>query len=195
MKKFLTPIILSFFTGCTTHTAPTIHYSIAPKTSLQSSITISKSIKIGIPNSTGDYLTDSIHYKKSTGESGNYLYSAWDNPPIFTIGEALFSNLEHSRLFNVVIPYSSLGQTDYLLESTLMAFQHTIIDSDSSKGEIDISMRVIDLKNKKIIATKRFTIITSAHSNNALGGVAALQQGLERLNIQTYQWLEAILKD
>ena len=195
MKKYLPLIVLSLFTGCTTHTTPATQYSIAPKTQLQSPITIPKSIKIGTPNSSGNYLTDSIHYKKPNGESGNYLYSAWDNPPTVIVGEALFSNLEHSKLFNAVIPHSSLGQADYMLESTLIAFQHTIIDSDSSKGEIDISMRVIDLKHKKIIATKRFTIIASASSNNASGGVAALQQGLERLNIQTYQWIESILKD
>lgn len=195
MKNFLLLIVLFFFTGCATNTTPATHYTLLSKNPLQSSITIPKSIKIGMPNSTNDYLTDSIHYTKSNGESGDYLYSAWNNPPAIMIGEILFSSLEHSKLFDVVIPYSSLGQTDYLLESTLISFQHTIIDSDSSEGLIDISMRVIDLKNKKVISSRRFTIVVPAHSNNAQSGVIALQEGLEKLNIQIGQWLETTLKN
>jgi ABC-type uncharacterized transport system auxiliary subunit len=195
MKNNLLFLVALLFTGCVTHTAPSIHYSLTIKTPVQSITHIPKSIKIGAPSSSINYLTDSIHYTKPNGESGNYLYSVWDNPPVVTIGDSLFSTLEYSGLFNTAIPYSSLGQTDYLLESTLISFQHTIINSDSSEGLIDISMRVIDLKTKKIIATKRFVIATPSKSNNAIGGVASLQEGLKILNTQTLQWLEATLKD
>jgi len=195
MKKFLLLLILLLLTGCTTHTAPSTYYTLSSKAPRESPTHISKSIKIGMPNSTTQYMTDSMRYTKSNGESGAYLYSAWSNPPVAMIGETLFSTLERSTLFDVVIPYSSLGQTDYLLESTLISFQHTIIDTDTSNGLIDISMRIIDLKTKKIVPTKRFTITTPSRSNDASGGVVALDQGLETLSTQICEWLETALKN
>lgn len=195
MKTFLLLSVMLLLAGCSTHTTPTIRHILSIKAPIQSPIHIPKSIKIGMPSSTTHLVTDSIRYTQSNGESGAYLYSAWNNPPVIMVEESLFSTLERSALFTVVIPYSSLGQTDYLLESTLMSFQHTIIDADSSEGLIDISMRIIDLKTKKIIATRRFTIATPAKRNNAAGGVSALQEGLDTLNTQTRQWLETTLKD
>jgi len=195
MKKILLFLTVLLLTGCTTHTAPSIHYALTSKIPTQSPIRLHKSIKIGMPNSTTQFITDTICYTKTNGESGVYLYSAWNNPPITMIGESLFSTLEHSELFATVIPHSSLGQTDYLLESTLISFQHTIIDTDSSEGLIDISMRIIDLNTRTIISTKRFTIKTPAKSNNALGGVTALQVGLDSLNTQVRQWLEVTLNN
>lgn len=195
MKKFLLLSILLFLTGCATHTTPATRYALSSKAPIQSPTRIPKSIKIGMTSSTTGLVTDSIHYTKPNGESGAYLYSAWRNSPVIMIEEALFSTIEHSGLFAIVSPYSSLGQTDYLLESTLISFQHTIIDPDSSEGFIDISMRVIDLKTRTIVSTQRFTIISHAKSNNALGGIVALQEGIDSLNIQVRQWLETTLKN
>jgi cholesterol transport system auxiliary component len=196
MKKILPLIILALFSGCSIHTPAITEYSLfsaEPSGITPFSTSLPKSIKLNAPITLSSLATKSIHYSTSTQESGNYLYSAWSDTPSSMIENTLFLALQHSNLFATVTPSASWAKTDYILESNLAIFQHTIKEDGSSEGIIDITYRLIDLESKKVIATKHFCTTQPSVSNNAKGGVEALKKNIDKVNRQVIEWLSLTL--
>jgi cholesterol transport system auxiliary component len=195
MKKFLPFITLALFAGCSIHAPAISEYSLITTEIFKksSSITTPKSIRLNAPVTLSSLATKSIHYTSSSQESGSYLYSAWSDTPSSMIENSLFLTLQQSNLFSIVAPSASWAKTDYLLESNVAMFQHRINPDGSSDGVIDTTYRLVDTTTKKVVASKHFFLTQSSESNDAKGGVVALQKALQALNIQTLEWLQASL--
>jgi cholesterol transport system auxiliary component len=195
MKKILPALALALFAGCSIHAPAITEYSLISTESLNnlSSITTYKTIRLNAPVTLSSLATKSIYYTSSKQESGSYLYSIWSDTPSSMIENTLFLTLQQSNLFSIVAPSASWAKTDYLLESNIALFHHRINSNGTSDGVIDTSYRLVDTTTKKVIASKHFFLTQPAESNNAKGGVVALQKGLQVLNLQTLQWLEVTL--
>lgn len=171
------------YTLLSSRNTPDAHLPLTPKT-----------LNIAPPKALSSLNSKSILYLRNDTESGNYLYSRWSDTPAALIQRSLIHSLQNDNLFSSVSPTSSLSQSDWLVESDLDAFYHRFVE-DRSEGYIDITYRLINPKTKQIIASKRFTITTPAHSNDAIGGVDALKNALLELNIQCSAWLTTLIKE
>ena len=111
------------------------------------------------------------------------------------IDRALYSSLQNKQLFETLIPSTSSATADFILESDLNAFYHRFHNASNSEGIIDITYRLIDPKTKIAIASKRFIITEPSVSQDAQGGVNALNTVTQNLTQQCTQWLNTVLKE
>jgi cholesterol transport system auxiliary component len=143
--------------------------------------------------SIGSLSSKEIYYLRGTAQTGVYLYSRWADTPASMIDRSLISSLQNRRLFSSLLPATSSASADMTLESDLHAFYHRFHDDGTSEGYIDITYRLVESKNKKAIASKRFAITSPASSANATGGVNALSAATQQLCDESTLWLEMVL--
>jgi cholesterol transport system auxiliary component len=183
--------------GCSTTSPSTSEYTlVASKTTLQNTLAPQslKTLSVASSKPLSSLTGKSLIYLRENGESGPYLYSRWSDTPAILIQRTLIHSLQPAALFSSVIPASSLAQSDWTLESDLDGFHHRLSDHQS-EGLIDITYRIVENKTKRVIATKRFLIISPAPSMDALGGVNALKNATDELNSQCIAWLHATIKE
>lgn len=195
MKSFATSILILFLTsGCSFQTQSIKTFTVLSTISGSTfDSKIDKTLKIASPISPSSLSTKAIHYIRESNQAGNYLYSTWSDTPSSMIENTLFDQLQHNNLFKSIAPSVSLANSDYLLESNLLHFEHTIKNDGNSVGIIDITYRLIDNNTKKMIGTKRFIAVTPATSADAYGGVKALNQSLDLINADVATWLHSTL--
>lgn len=198
MKIFLSLFALFILSGCTTHTPNITEYSlntVHPSSAYIPTISSPKTLQLATTKTLPSLNSKSIFYLKTNQEIGSYLYSRWIDTPSAMIENIFTAELHKSALFSAVITASSHANSDYLLESNLHAFYHRIHNDQTSDGVIDITYRLIDTKSKITVATKQFTVIHPSQTNNAKGGVDALNNGLNTLNFQALQWLQSVIAE
>ncbi len=197
MQLFISTIFTALLMiGCSATTPSINEYTLlSPQMSTDSHPPLtSKTLNIAPPKALSSLSSKSILYLRNDTESGSYLYSRWSDTPAALIQRSLIQSLQNENLFSSVSPTSSLSQSDWIVESDLDAFYHRFVEN-ASEGYIDITYRLINPKTKQIIASKRFMITAPANSNDALGGVQALKNALQELNIQCSAWLTPLIKE
>ncbi|MDP1785489.1 MAG: ABC-type transport auxiliary lipoprotein family protein [Sulfuricurvum sp.] len=197
MKHVLISATLALvLAGCSTTTPAINEYTIIPLYSPQNPVSTptSLSLKLTQTKSIVSLASKELYYLRDSTQTGAYLYSRWSDTPASMIDRSLFSSLQNRHLFATLLPATSSAYADMTLESDLHAFYHRFKGENSSEGFIDITYRLIDFKNKKTIASKRFVITEPSKSANAAGGANALSVATHRLNQESTLWLETILK-
>lgn len=189
--------IISLFTGCSV-IRPAIHeYTILPSYTPMDNInpSVNGTLKLSSTRCIASLSSTQFYYLKETSHIDAYLYSKWADTPSSMIDRALTSSLQNQHLFETLIPSTSSASADLTLESDLNAFYHRFHNDASSEGLIDITYRLINPKTKTTIASKRFIITEPSPSEDAKGGVIALNNATHNLSLQCLSWLTLILKE
>lgn len=182
--------------GCS-GTAPAIkEYTILPSKAVHrpSVPLVNGSLRIAAAKTIPSLASKNIYYLRGRGEAGRYLYSRWSDTPASLIERSLTSSLQERGIFGILLSPTSTARSSYILESDLNAFYHRFHDDGTSEGYIDITYRLIESDNKKVIASKRFVITSPSLSADAKGGVTALTDATRRLCDESALWLEMHLK-
>ena len=189
--------IISLFTGCSGIRPATHEYTILPSYVPADEITFSvnSTLKIVSTRSIASLSSTQFYYLKEASSINAYLYSRWSDTPSSMIDRALISSLQNEHLFQTLLPSTSSATSDLVLESDLNAFYHRFHNDSSSDGFIDITYRLIDPKTKTTIASKRFIITEPSPSQDAKGGVIALNNATHNLSRQCISWLTLALKE
>ncbi len=198
MKTIFLAVISTFIaTGCSTIVPQVNEYSLNTRQSsapYNTSIASPKTLQYQGIKAPISLSSKAIVYTKKNQEIGRYLYSSWNDIPSSMIERSTLGMLEESHLFANVIPSYSKSNADYLLESDLNAFYHQILDNGASEGFVDITYRLIDVKSRQCIESKRFIVTQSSDTQDAKGGIKALKKSIDVLNMQIIQWLNAIIE-
>lgn len=193
---FLIFIFITIFGGCSSHTPAITHYTIAPsysKTQTKDPKS-SKALHLITTETLSSINTKAIRYTLPSHESGHYLYGKWSDTPSSMMNRYILSYLESQHLFHTLLSTSSHLQSDWILESELLTFEHRFYNNGPSQGEIDVFFRLINTKTKQPIATKRFTVAVASKSESLAGGVEALESALSTLSRELAEWLKLQLE-
>ncbi|MCX6062044.1 MAG: ABC-type transport auxiliary lipoprotein family protein [Campylobacterales bacterium] len=194
---FSTTLIAFILTGCSA-LRPSLHeYTILPSyvPHVTTTLPIKAALKLSSTRSIPSLVSTQLYYLKDTSHIDAYLYSRWSDSPSSMIDRSLYSSLQNRQLFTTLIPVTSKATADLILESDLNAFYHRFLNDSKSEGLIDITYRLIDLKTKTTLASKRFYITEPALSADAQGGVNALTKATHQLSENTIDWLETVGKE
>jgi cholesterol transport system auxiliary component len=185
------PLIIMM--GCSSVTTPAINvYTIYPPSDL-SKATIpqsSKILRLSATKAIPSLESKNLSYLRLDGESGNYLYTKWSDSPSLLIERSLNHALEEQAIFSSILSPASSASADFVLESDLHAFYHRFEAKEKSKGVIDITYRLINVKTKLPISSKRFYIAKEAPSEDAKGGIKALSDATQELSEQCSLWIK-----
>jgi cholesterol transport system auxiliary component len=195
LTLLITTIIL--FTGCTVIHPATHEYTILPSYTPASEVakSINGTLKLSSTRSITSLASMQFYYLKETSHIDAYLYSRWSDTPSSMIDRSLYSAMQNEQLFETLIPSTSSATADLVLESDLNAFYHRFHKDSNSEGLIDITYRLINPKTKITIASKRFIITKPSPSEDAKGGVIALNNATHDLSLQCISWLTLSLKE
>jgi len=198
MKYALISVItLLLLSGCSTRTPPVQEYTLtSPVQSAGAPVALTGRILAVAPVKSSPSLSSKdILYLRNGRETGAYLYARWSDTPSVMLTRAMMLALEERHLFASVVPLSSTGQPDWLLESDLHSFYHRFNSETQSEGVIDITYRLVDPKEKRIIAAKRFTVVTAAATPDSRGGVDALNAAATRIGDECIRWLNTLIQE
>jgi len=180
--------------GCATQPAPEItSYAVAISDtdgiSSGKQPVFSTILKVSIPESSSAIMSRDILYQGSDYALNAYAYSRWSDTPNKMLGNLFISTIRQSHIFKTVLPVSSRGKGDYILESTLYEFQQKIKTDNSSEARIKIMFDLINKKNGDVIASKVISSSEPARSVDVKGGVGALNKASNIIASKLNEWL------
>lgn len=109
-----------------------------------------------------------------------YAFSEWADSPPRMIEPLLIQAMEASGLFYAVIDTTSSIAADLRLEANLLVLQHEF-HTNPSQGRIVLRVQITDLHTYRVLATRLFETTVTAVSEDAYGGVYALNLALEQI--------------
>ncbi|MEA3491262.1 MAG: ABC-type transport auxiliary lipoprotein family protein [Campylobacterota bacterium] len=177
--------------GCSTKSDPMQTYNINPNlkfSKLPHSIYREKSVKVAYPINIKGRSGTSIYYAYNRLEDGVYQDSSWSSNSSQLLTSSIMLALEHGRVFKSVVDYTSLANTDYLLESEVYDFYHKL-RKDLSLSVVSIRFDLISTDNNILIKSKKFSYEIPTETVNAVGYVKATNIALERLSADLSRWL------
>ena len=189
MKNIVTTLTIIALLGCSK--LPSLDtYSIEVPTikSKQKAKYRNKTIKIAYPKSLKDTITQNMNFTYSSSERGSYQNSQWSNNLIKLIQGATIELLANSHIYKAVIPSTSTVREDYLLESTIYAFYHSL-KHNQSKAIVAIEYRLLDSTDNTLIKTKRFSYSEDTPTKDAKGYASATNRAMQRLGDDLLVWL------
>jgi len=185
----LTGILL--MSGCATKSSEMKTYGINPDlnfSKLPHSVYRDKSIKIAYPTNIKGKSSSSIYFSYSKIDEGKYQNAIWTSSNGQLLINSIIRSLEKGAVFKTVIDYTSLGNTDYLLESEVYDFYHKV-RKGVSLSVLSIRFDLIDTDYNRLVKSKRFTYEVPTQTVNALGYVKATNIAFDKMSLDLVRWL------
>ncbi len=147
-----------------------------------------KSVKIAYPTNIKGKSSSSIYFSYSKIDEGKYQNAIWTSSNGQLLINSIIRSLEKGGVFKTVIDYTSLGNTDYLLESEVYDFYHKV-RKGVSVSVLSIRFDLIDTDYNHLVKSKRFTYEVPTQTVDALGYVKATNIALDKMSLDLVKWL------
>ena len=149
----------------------------------------SKVLKVSIPKSSSAIMSRDILYQRKDFSLNAYAFSRWSDTPNRMLGDLFISSLRKSNVFRVVLPVTSRGKGDYVLESTLYEFQQHINANNTSEARIRVMFYLIKKNNGDVIASRELSDNIATRSVDVKGGIDALNKAANSIATKLNEWL------
>lgn len=194
MKSVLTVLLaLLLLGGCSLRPEakpPITYYYLQPEiealcTPLQSKKLLQLSFVDALPSLLGK----NIIYKKPDLKTGSYLYSKWNQSPRYAIMSSLYTALKEQQHYREIL-YNSRLESDLTLEIKVMQFEHRFTQTDDSYALVGLDAVLYDTQSRSVRSSRFFSSQTRAASNDAPGGVKAINDALGKVLSELLCWSE-----
>lgn len=137
-------------------------------------------IAVSMPRTRPGFDTTQIAYVEQSHELSYFAVNRWADTPSHMLGPLLAQALEQTGGFRAVVQTPSLVPADIRLDTELVRLQQ---DFGTSPSRVQLTLRaqLIDVRGKRVIATKLFDEAENAPSKDAYGGVIAANRVLQRI--------------
>lgn len=177
--------------GCAMKSSEMRTYSLNPDlnfSKLSHAVYRDKSIKIAYPSNIKGKTSSSIYFSYSKIEEGKYQNAIWNSSNSQLLINGIIRALEKGAVFKTVVDYTSLANTDYLLESEVYDFYHKV-RKNLSVSVLSIRFDLIDTDYNRLVKSRRFTYEIPTKTVDALGYVKATNIALDKLAVDLVKWL------
>jgi len=191
MKSILWITALFFLGGCSYKTATIKTYTLNPPVQygkLKHSKYRDKTVKVSYPTSIKGRAGSSIHFTYNTLEEGSYQNAVWSTTDSQLLTYAIVHALEKGKVFKTVVDYTSLANSDYILESRIYDFYHKV-RKDLSVAVLTMRFDLIDTDSNRIVKSRKFSYAVPTESVDSKGFVEAMDKAVARLSRDLVLWL------
>lgn len=189
---FVLLVSLLWMSGCSIRPearAPITYYYLQPETDLACTpVPTQKTVHLHFINTTPSPSSQNITYTKPGLKAGNYLYSKWHQPPNRSISTAFYTAFKHNNVFNRLVFDNTLVRSDLTLDIRVLTFEHRFSDTGDSDGVITLDAMLYDAETKQLLASRLFRSEVKAETDNAQGGVEALNKALGKIISELICW-------
>ncbi len=121
-----------------------------------------------------------MSYLREAGKLERYAESRWLDAPARLLDPLLRRALEGSGGFGAVVPEPSVVRTSLRLSAELETLQQELLTTPS---RIRVALRVtlVDLRDRRVLGSRRFEVVQPAPSDDAYGGVQAADHAVSQL--------------
>ena len=194
MRYIVFIVVSILLVGCSSKEAMLRTYTLNPTINIpkiSNSPYKSKSLKIAYPTSIRGVVTKRITYSYSDIEDGTYINARWSRASGKLLMSSYIKALEGSRVFGAILEYTSLADSDYLLESEVYEFYHKI-RGDKSHSILSVKFNLVDISNNRLIKTHKFTYRVPTPTFNAQGYVEATNIAVGKMSRDMIEWLSEL---
>ena len=168
---------------------PITYYNLQPEIELACTPSeIQKTVRLNFVDTMPYLSSQNIVYTKPGLKAGNYLYSKWHQPPHRSISTALYTAFKHNNVFSRLVYDNALVRSELTLDIKILQFEHRFTDTKDSNGLITLDAMLYDPEAKQLLASHVFKSEVKADTNNAEGGVQALNTALGKLASELICW-------
>lgn len=197
-KTVALAFLFVWISGCSIKMPPITEYKIqmdGSKVAQDAQRCKEKSLKVYRALGSSNYHSQYIYYILGKHKQYSYTQARWAEPPSVMITDALSRSLRESKLFDVVIQSSSRAQGDLGLEIYIEDFMH-YFESNATKGYVKASVHLslIDIQKNQVLDANTFSVQLASLSDDAKGGVEALEKALEKIVEENILWLERVCR-
>ena len=182
---------LFIFDGCAVKSVPLKTYTLNPPLNYRAvsqSPYRNKSVKVAYPNNIRGKASSTICFTYSNIEEGSYQNSSWSSSSSQLLTSIIIRALEKGKVFKSVIDYTSLANTDYLLESEVYDIYHKV-RKNLSVAVLSMRFDLINTDNNLLVKSKKFSYEIPTSTVDAAGYVKATNKALEKLSADLVRWL------
>ncbi len=137
-------------------------------------------VRISPPYAHGAYDTPRMAYVKKPHALAYYSRSVWADAPPRLLLPLLIAAVESSGRFTAVFSDAGGVVADYRLDTELLALQQDFT-VQPSRIRITLRAQLLDTQRQQLIASRVFEETEPADSEDAYGGVQAINRALSRL--------------
>jgi len=148
----------------------------------------SKILKVSYPIALKEKLSDGISYSYAPTDRGEYMNSRWSNDVGKILQGSIIEVLTQSRLFKVVLPFSSDVEENLRLESTVFDLSHHV-RGEASYAVFSVQCTLMNAETGKLIKARRFSYREPTASKDARGYVEATNRIMARYSRDLVKWL------
>ena len=124
--------------------------------------------------------TMQMAYVKRPHEIDYYANNRWADAPARMISPLLARALEQTGAFRAIVQPPTMAPPDLRLVSELIMLQQNFA-ALPSRVELVLRVQLLDVRAKRVLATRTFEATETAPSDDAYGGVVAANTALQRV--------------
>jgi len=184
-------ILILFLYGCSSKITPIRTYSLNPIIDIKESKYSKykdRTIKVSYPTSIDGLIGKRMRYSYNNSEDGLYNNARWSSNIGRLLSNIFIKALNKSNNFKVVVDYTSLVDTDYILESEIYEFSHKI-RGDLSLAVVSIKFNLVDTDSNILVKSKKFEYKIPTKSFDAEGYTNATKEALKKISLDMLEWL------
>ena len=137
-------------------------------------------IAVAPPRAWPGFDSSQMIYVRSPYALEAFAASRWTDAPAHMLGPLLARALEHAASYRAVVQMPTAVATDLRVDTEIVRFQQNFA-TRPSRAEIAIHVQLSDVRGRRVIASDVFEDAENAASEDAAGGVVAMNIALQRL--------------
>ena len=187
------------FSGCTSPTPAMHEYRLSatlPTFKTAQTKCAKKTLKVDRALSDKLFMSLKMYYAQGKYKQYAYAQSRWVQSPNDKVTQSLTEYIRAMHLFKSVQNADSKTKNDFRLEIDLEDFMQYFDENETnSYVNVAVTCNLIDTITHTVYKTKTFKVRIKAKSDDALGGVAALNEALNTLLKECGIWLRGVCLD
>ncbi len=140
-------------------------------------------VEVSPPRARPGFDTPEIAYVRKPHAIEYYANNRWAEAPARMLGPLLAQALEETGAFRAVVQPPAAVPVDLRLVTELNRVQQNF-EARPSRVEVAVHVQLLDVRSRRVLATRTFEATEDAASDDAYGGVVAANRAVARVLAQ-----------
>jgi cholesterol transport system auxiliary component len=183
MLRVVLPMVAAYLAGCSAlPTAPQIEQPVLHVLDARPAIARAEAsrdlvLEVSVPRAAPGFDTTALLYVQKPFVLDAFATHRWADAPAHMIGPPLTQALTQTGYFRAVVTAPAGVPVDLRLDTELVRLQHSFM-TKPSRIELSLRFRLLDLRARRVVATRFVDVEIDAASDNPDGGVVAANTAL-----------------
>jgi cholesterol transport system auxiliary component len=151
-------------------------------------------LEVSVPRASPGFDTPRMAYVQRPYELDYFADNRWADAPARMLGPLLTQALERSGGFRTVVQAPTAVPADVRVNTELIRLQQNF-SIRPSRAEVALRVQLIDVRARRVLATRVFEETETTPSDDAYGGVAGANAALARVLVQVVEFCFAETAD